>query len=276
MVEFSRTFSMSAFEGVRRMRLRRRDDISQTTAQIIEAIRTVDADGATFDFEAAIEIDAILPSGCRLDHGISFYRDCIDAVVKAHRPIWARTITFGRKFVQKLEKDEQQCFAAAGLLDNPPSRTTVEWWDQTSGLARMIADGIRMEQARAAELKSLDHEIARLAALGITTPPQWAAIEDNKLGYDILSFEQGVTGPVAKVIEVKSTIASPPRFYVTRNEWDTCVKMGAAYHFHVWDMKNNILHERTPTDVAPHIPADQGTGKWSSVEIRLGPSPAAS
>ncbi|WP_183664872.1 DUF3883 domain-containing protein [Phyllobacterium trifolii] len=56
----------------------------------------------------------------------------------------------------------------------------------------------------------------------------------------ILSYDAGEEEPVARLIEVKSTIASPLRFFVTRNEWDTCQNMGVAYRFHVWDLSGGL------------------------------------
>src|SRR5690348_1719763 len=140
MVEFSRTFSMSAFECVRQIRLKRQEGPEKLVGQIVEIIKAVDADGSTYDFEAALELDGVLPLSCPLDNPLAFYRDCIEINIRNRKPIWARTIILGRKFVQQLERDERQCFTAAGLLDDPPSDTTVAWWDFTSSSARMIAD----------------------------------------------------------------------------------------------------------------------------------------
>jgi Protein NO VEIN, C-terminal len=269
MVEFSRTFSMSAFECVRQIRLRR---VVHTGSlqEIIEVIKTVDADGATLDFEAAVELDQILPHTCPIEDAVTFYRECIDVVIRNHRPIWVKTITVGRSFVNKLQRDEQQCFEAAGLLEDPISDAIVAWWGRTSDMARMLNDGFFNEQGRAAEKLSLEHEAGRMARLGLPGSPKWMAVEDNRLGYDILSYDPGPVSPIARVLEVKSTIASPLRFFVTRNEWDVCQKMGSAYHFHIWDMKTGVLHERTAAEIAPHIPTDQGRGRWSRVEIRVG------
>lgn len=260
---------MSSFECVRQIRLRRAVSAGPTQ-EIIEIIKTVDADGATFDFDAAVELDQVLPNTSPIEDAIAFYRDCIDVVIRNHRPIWVKTITLGRNFVHKLERDERQCFDAAGLLEDPPSDTTIAWWDRTSGIARMINDGVFNNQGRAAEKLSLEYEAKRMVKLGLPGSPKWMSVEDNRLGYDILSYDPGPGRPVARVLEVKSTIASPLRFFVTRNEWEVCLKMGSAYHFHIWDMKTGVLHERTGAEVAAHIPADQGSGKWSRVEIRVG------
>jgi hypothetical protein len=92
------------------------------------------------------------------------------------------------------------------------------------------------------------------------------AIEDNTVGYDVLSYELSQYGLNNVLIEVKSTVASPLRFIVTRNEWDEAQKFGDAYVFHVWDLDKNpeILHVRTSAQVAPHIPADNQQGKWQT------------
>lgn len=269
MVEFNRIFSMSAFEGARQIRLRRKDHPTSTRAEIIEIIREVDADGQSHDFEAAIVLDDLLAMTCSTEDPYAFYRDCIEINIRQHRPVWAKTILLGRKFIQKLHPDEQQCFQAAGLMEDPPSDATVSWWDKTSSTARMISNSFGVDQSRIAEKMTMEYEIKRMTKLGIAATPKWMAVEDNTLGYDILSYDVGTKEPVARVLEVKSTVTSP-RFYVSRNEWEVCKKMGPAYLFHIWDMKTGNLFERTLADVMPHIPQDQGTGKWSSVEIKIG------
>lgn len=270
MVDFARSFSMSAFEGARQIRLRRSADGTKTVQQIVEIIASVDADGGSYDFEAAIHLDGVLASSVQIDDPLGFYRDCIEVCIRQHRPNWVRTLAYGRKLVQKLSPDEQQCFASSGLMDDPPSKDTVSWWDKTAAIARLVVDGIKMDQGRAAEKLTLDYEIRRLAALGIDASPKWVSVDDNHLGYDVLSFDKGPDGPIARVVEVKSTIASPPRYYVTRNEWEVCKKMGGAYLFHIWDMTSGNLFERRFVDVEPHIPCDRNSGRWSVAEIRIG------
>ena len=95
------------------------------------------------------------------------------------------------------------------------------------------------------------------------------SIEDNTAGYDIQSFDPGTEGPVARLIEVKSTIASPLRFWLTRNEWETAKKFGAAYSFHIWDLQGPQLHERTANEILPHIPTDNERGRWANVEYPI-------
>jgi len=270
MVEFSRSFSMSAFEGARQVRLRRKASPTKTVEEIVEIIREVDAEGASYDFDAAIHLDGVLAPTVSLEDANAFYRDCIEVCIRQHRPVWARTILYGRKLVQKLSLDEQQCFTASGLMEDPPSEDTVAWWDKTAAIARLVGDGLKMEQGRAAEKMTLEYEARRLAKLGIDAAPKWVSVDDNKLGYDILSYDVGPDRPIARVLEVKSTMASPLRYFVTRNEWEVCKKMGDAYLFYIWDVRTGNLFERKRMDVEPHIPDDKNNGRWSVAEIRVG------
>ena len=100
----------------------------------------------------------------------------------------------------------------------------------------------------------------------------WVGLDDNTAGYDVLSYELGVPENTNLLIEVKSTVASALRFYVTRNEWNQALKLKDAYFFHVWDLQKDpaILYVRTVAEVEPHIPTDNKNDKWSNAQIPLG------
>jgi hypothetical protein len=274
-IDFSRVFAMGAFEGLRALRRRRPSFPDVSFADLTDLIRRVDPDGASHDYEAAFQLEPIVAATAPASEAAEFYQHCIEAVIPAFRPLWGRIITLGRrKFVQKLSRDEVQCFRAAGLLEDPPTTRIVIWWDRLAARARLQADQDKMMRARDAEQMSLEYEVKRLTQLGINMPPVWMSIEDNTAGYDIQSFDLGDEGPVARLIEVKSTIASPLRFWLSRNEWEIAKKFGAAYFFHIWDLQGPQLHERTVVDIQPHIPSDNERGRWANVQIPLVPKPA--
>jgi hypothetical protein len=162
-------------------------------------------------------------------------------------------------------------FKAAGLMGEPPHTDVVSWWDDVVSHARLITDAEKMDQAREAELLTIEHERQRLAKLGIAMEPEWPGLDDNYAGYDVLSYDAGEHGPVNRLIEVKSTIASPLRFIITRNEWKQAVKFGASYQFHVWDMAATPprLYELAAEQVEPHIPSDNEKGEWTNAMIPL-------
>ncbi len=271
-ISTERLFSLSCFEGLKLFRSYAVTQPDISTPELIELIENVDPDGASLDLEAGAYLGTIVGTNCPMD-GNAFYQACIKGVVVEHQPLWAKAMRSGReKFVASLEHDEQDVFKAAGLMGNPPSLEIVKWWDDVVGHARLIVDNEKMEQARIAEMLSIEHEGIRLNSLGINKQPEWPGLDNNYAGYDVLSFEKGEYGLDNIMIEVKSTVASPLRFYLSRNEWEQAQKAGASYLFHVWDMAKEppVLYVRTVAQVAPNIPSDNEKGKWSNAVIPLG------
>lgn len=270
---FNRAFSMSSFEGLRLLRreVSKNPHLRLDELQIL--ILKIEPNASSLDFEAAFYLHSIVDINSSFE-GVEFYRSCISALIINYFPAWAKLISLGRKrFIQKLVGDEyrdvKSLFRQARLLDDPPTILDIEWWDYVSGRVRLESDRIKLERARIAEGLTLELESKRLKQQGITTEPRWMAIEDNTVGYDVLSYIKSDYGLINKLIEVKSTIASPLRFYITRNEWEHALEVGDAYCFHIWNMQTDppFLYERTSKDIAPHIPKDNEKGKWKTAEI---------
>jgi hypothetical protein len=269
---FERVFSMGAFDALRTYRRQTAATPTLEAGELINLAQTVVGDATGLDFVAAIEIHPIVLSSAPHEPAHEFYRHCIFDVVMAQKMGWGRVITLGRRrFYSTLERDEQACFRAARLMDDPPTSEIVEWWDRLELAMRAAGDAARKERSRVAEKLTFDYEVAELARLGIVLEPKWIAVDDNTVGYDVLSFRVGASGIVNLLIEVKSTIASPLRFFVSRNEWEQAVKLGDSYVFYVWDLAvmPPRLYVRTKAQIAPHIPSDQQRGKWTNVEIPL-------
>jgi hypothetical protein len=157
-------------------------------------------------------------------------------------------------------------------MQNSIPSHVVTWWDAVAGHALLMGDQAKMEQGRIAELMTIDYGRQGSNAIGIDKEPEWPSFDDNSAGYDVLSYDHGASGLQNLMIEVKSTSVSPIQFYLTRNEWNQAEKKGDAYIFHVWDMKNDplALHVLTVAEVAPHIPSDNGKGKWSNLVVSIG------
>lgn len=268
-VSTERIFSMPCIEGLRLYLRYRRKYPGMPSDDLLSLIDMIEVDARSLDMEASVHLSTFFEVDCPLD-GPIFYRKCIKTILLKHQPIWSKAMGRGRKrFVNSLNSNNKDVFSAAGLMDEPVPSDVVAWWDGVSEFGRLITNQEKMEQARAAEMLTLERERARLKASGIKKEPGWPGLDDNYAGYDVLSYDHGPTGVVNHLIEVKSTTVSPLRFFVSRNEWIKAEKTGEAYIFHVWDMKKTppILHIRTVAEVAPHIPTDNGKGRWSNAEI---------
>jgi hypothetical protein len=267
-----RVFSLSSFEGVRLIRIYAAKQPGRPVPELLSIIEKIEPDGASLDLEASAYLNELVDPECVLN-GDAFYQACISAVVTKHQPIWSKAMRQGRmRFLDTLEVNDRDIFAAAGLQKDPPPPHVVAWWDSISSFARLVVDLQKMVQARAAEQFTMDHEIQRLSDLGIEKTPIWKGLDDNFAGYDVLSYDLGEFGLINRMIEVKSSTTKPLRFFLTRHEWEQALKAGSAYIFHVWDMAKNppVLYVRTAGQVASHIPTDNEKGKWSSAEIPLG------
>jgi hypothetical protein len=272
---FGRLFSMPAFEGLRILRAYEADRPDMPPEELAALIGRVEASASSLDLDAALFLHGQVSKTAEYT-GVAFYRECISTVILLDVPDWAKLVTLGRnKFIRRLRDDEyrdiRSVFREARLLGDPPDLDDVKWWDALQTYVRLQKDLEFNERSRDAELLSLEHEKRELARAGIDRAPVWMAIDDNTAGYDILSYRPAKYGPINKLIEVKSTIANPPVFVITRNEWEQALKFGEAFVFQIWVFSKMPphFHERSVAEVAPHIPADSGRGKWRNAAVPL-------
>lgn len=264
---------MPAFEGLRVLRYYVAQRPNDAPDALVTIIRRVEVEAHSLDLEAALFLHEVVDKKAPYE-GVGFYRVCLASVLLLELPEWARLMKLGRgRFIKRLKapeyRDIRSLFRQAKVLDEPPSDEDILWWDHLQEHVRSQQSLETMQRARAAEKLSLEYEAARLAEQGLNIKPRWMAIEDNTVGYDVLSYTSGEFGPVNKLIEVKSTIASPLRFNVTRNEWEQALEFGEAFLFHIWDLRpqSPVLYERSVAQVAPHIPLDNESGKWTNALI---------
>ena len=273
-MSFEQVFTMPAFEGLREARRYAEKNGGSDFQSTIEIIAKVGVDSDTFDFEGAALLEEIVPQDTD-PSGTSFYQHCIYASILHYEPTWMKNITLGRRrFTSKLKKDQASLFRVAGLMASPPSMDVIDWWDELSAQVRFRRSAGNHERGRKAEELTIQFEQNYLQGIGISRPPEWIALEDNTAGYDVLSYKPSAYAPVNHLIEVKSTIASPLRFHVTRNEWKKAEDADDdAYEFYVWDLQKKPpqLHRLSASDIAPHIPTDNGSGKWEDVIVPVRP-----
>jgi hypothetical protein len=262
-------FTMSAFNGLLAIRRYSTDHPDILLPEVIMALKRVSADDAYHNYEAALVLHDLVTKSDQPAADIpAFFRDMLTTLVKEEKPWWLRLSPLGRERVKAaLSLNEAQCLEAAGLFSQSPNPEIRQWWDALSQNVRAADDQRRLEQGRAAEKLTIDHETQRLSALGIAKRPRWISLDDNTAGYDVHSYDEGPVEPIAKLIEVKSSTRQPSEIFLTRNEWETAIERAPHYRFHIWVMPEQKLIELTPADIEPHIPPDRGSGSWQIVKI---------
>ena len=234
----------------------------------ITLIRSTNHDACALDFERAeclMRESPVKLQGTEPDEQL---RNFLMTCIRWEQPWWLRLAPYGReKLRSALDQDQIQCLKNAGLFDAEPGPEVVNWWDQLASLVRGSVDSENMISARKAERLSLEHERRRLNALGIDKEPIWVALNDNTLGYDILSYDREQERIVSRLVEVKSTKSDA--VFVTRNEWNNALTAGAKYIFHVWKMPEQHMDEFQSKTMSAHIPTDRGSGIWQNVQIAI-------
>ena len=263
-----RILAMSAFEAAYLIRTFREQNPELSIPDLIATVRSVRADFFPHDYDAGLDIERLIPPEVSTPLEV-FFTAAIEAIIATRSPIWSRLAPAGRSHVlQAIGVNGVQCLRAAGLLGHDARAT--DWWDALAAAYRGERDARLLAQGRKGERLSLEYEYERLSRAGIARPPVWVAIDDNTVGYDILSYAWHDGGEINRLIEVKTTQADCPRMFLSRNEWKTAEQYGAAFEFHLWNLNSETLTIYTVEDIRAHIPTDNGFGEWVNVEIISG------
>lgn len=265
--------AMSVFEAALILREFRGRHPDLATGELIETARRLRADYAAHDYVLGVELEGLVDADI---NGVPtnvecFFTAAVDTVIAHGEPIWARLAPAGRdRVVKAMSINGVQCLRGAGLLETPPSERVFQWWDALAAKIRTSIDERLLAQGREGERWSLDYERARLERDGLNLEPVWVAIEDNRIGYDILSYVRLDDRHANRLIEVKTSAQNPPTFILTRNEWRTAAQFGDTLEFHIWTYPQKVLRIMSVEEVRAHIPNDQGDGEWLDAEIVAG------
>lgn len=272
-----RLLQLRAFEPLRELRRYLAKNPELTPDAACMALLEVDEAFVASDYEAALELHGILDTALMFDDFTLDLRTSISSVIMRSRPEWAKRIYLGRlRFLSELDDidaEVKRCFNHAGLFVETAPSDVADWWYNLNHEMRGFLNFDNMLQGRAAEEKTLELERAELAKLGITASPIWKSLDDNTLGFDILSYRpSGGEFPTNLLIEVKSSSRNPPVAVISRDECIKAEKSKDKYIFHVWhvvDGKPDTLYVWSWDMIEGHIPKDCGKGTWTSVAIPL-------
>jgi hypothetical protein len=231
----------------------------------------ISADYATADWTAAHRLAPAFHD-LELHEDPPSMRRFLDRLLVHDQPLWLLTCVRGRAAARStMPPGVRQCLTFAQVLGGVPDDEAVRWWDRLVGGQREHSNLELKERGRQGERLTLNFETARLREIGITDRPRWMALDDEGLGYDVLSYDRDDDGRlINRMIEVKACSGSRLEIYVTRGEWKLAAAVGHAYRFHVWHLPSQQLAEFSVADLAPHVPQDHGLGTWQQMRIPLG------
>ena len=183
--------------------------------------------------------------------------------VEVLAPPWVKLAIDGRmKLLTFAPRGVAQCLVEAELATGYADQV-VSFWDQLAAIGRGLRGAELSEIGRQGERLSLAYERARTGR-----EPKWRSVESNADGYDVLSVaDREDSRPVQ--IEVKASRAGlRGAMHLTRNEWDATELM-PLHRFHLWNVSAEppALAIVPRSEVAHHVPADQNSGAWQTVEV---------
>lgn len=267
-LDADRCLTAAAYSAFIAMRRYLEENPDSTLDRAVKIIQTTNSDDADLDYVGGQQIYNHMNDRLIAGTAQQNLRLVISEVIRIHRPWWLGFVPYGRKKLRSvLSPNQVQCFTIAGLFEPVPDSESLSWWDEMAALVRAAAESERMIKAREAEFLSLEYEKKRLKKLNIDREPLWVSLEDNTLGYDILSYDKVPSGIVSRLIEVKRTASDS--IFITRNEWNNALSASQNYLFHVWYMPDCKFVEYSVNSMKPNVPRDQGAGVWQNVLINL-------
>ena len=260
-------FRPSAISGLIRLRRELANYQSKSPEEVCRLLSATYAN-AGVDFSAAVQLHKIIPA---LPEDVSeAFRCVISELVFLADPSWLGLLRRGRDALfSVVDADVRTCFERAGALKPIPDSSVVKWLDSLVSLAYAKNDARLLASGREAEFLSYQLEQARLADIPDAPSVEWVALDDNSAGFDIRSVCLMDGTFTHRLIEVKSSQRTPPRIIVTRHEWDVACRMRESYVFHVWNLPSRSMREISFREMSVHVPIDQGSGAWESVQIDI-------
>lgn len=264
---------MSLIDGGLEIRRLLNKNPNMSPEEAAKRLRRGPIQDAVLDFDNAVKAVASFgwsPFQPSPERGIEL-RTALRHLILGLKPVWGSLIPRGRKEVLALlSDDELQCFEAAGLTEKPPSEEVLTWWDEISSLVQRSSSNELLRVGRLGERLTLEYERERLKREGLGhLHPEWVAIENTSLGYDVLSWYINPDGDVSRrLIEVKTCISKTNRFFLTRNEWHVARANSLSYVIYFWRGDPLELELVLPaTKLARFIPDVIPAARWVSIEV---------
>lgn len=184
--------------------------------------------------------------------------------VEIEKPQWTALVLDGRaRFMTFAPVEFRQTVAEAYLAEGYDA-DVVAFWDLLAQIARGERAAALSQIGRRGERLTMDFEKLRTGR-----DPVWRAIESNSDGYDVMSVV-AADNLAKRPIEVKASMQGMSgTAHLTRNEWEQ-TELIRNHMFHFWDLSVDgrpLIAVLDRAEVAVHIPADTGSGKWKEVEI---------
>lgn len=154
-------------------------------------------------------------------------------------------------------------FDSYGLFEKS-DRDVIRWWNQIKNFKRSYENQKLSDMGLEGEFLILDFEKKRTGH-----PPIHLSIDDDNVGYDILS-KKNKDGKENLLIEVKTSSTKDIRFYLSSKAYQTCKLNKHNYVIYLIDRsidKDITIYSFGYELIKNHVPNNIGLTKWIKTEI---------
>jgi hypothetical protein len=268
-------FSISVLEGVRLLLI----SFHNNSKDLDEAKKLAEISNPSkskYDFDSAYKL--ISEYGEEYftiseDNEIKILRSNLYKIITALNPEWIKKVDLGRNFVfdsiNKLnnEVESQEIFHTFRVcnLKDDNDIDTVLWWKYLSEFYRN--NNLNIEKGIDGEFLSLRYEIKKLQDLNIDRQPLLKSIDDETLGYDILSFR--MSSDTTYNIYIEAKFSNNNQFFLTKNEWNTANKYMEKYFIYFWDGESDAPKIINFEELKEYILDDKENSTWDKLVINI-------
>ena len=198
-------------------------------------------------------------------------RKILNRYLRDEKPGFLLRITGGRDyFLNYIDENFEQLLNDAGLYNeinlNKEGKEIRHWWDDLSDFVRDLDEDKKLELGREGEEKTIIYETNKLKKLNIQKKPKWVSYEDNRIGYDVLSWDKEQN---EIFIEVKSTNNANGLFYLSKGEWRVSIAKKNNYFIHVWiqDRKEPRIITYNELNSKSYKIEDSSNAEWDTIKV---------
>ena len=267
-ITLNKSSLLAAIEISKNVNLLKSEDLSY-----LESVKsTFDIKGGQKLIELiGIEIISELNSETNENNYQIILRKILNRYLRDEKPGFLLRITGGRDyFLNYIDENFEQLLNDAGLYNeinlNKEGKEIRHWWDDLSDFVRDLDEDKKLELGREGEEKTIIYETNKLKKLNVQKKPKWVSYEDNRIGYDVLSWDKEQN---EIFIEVKSTNNANGLFYLSKGEWRVSIAKKNNYFIHVWiqDRKEPRIITYNELNSKSYKIEDSSNAEWDTIKV---------
>lgn len=194
------------------------------------------------------------------------YIELLKLYLLTQNPSWIFEIYKGIKIAKSslsVPDNFKHIFKTFNLFDIT-NKASIHWWDSIKDIRRSYEESRLTRIGREGEFLIIDFEKERT---GIE--PEHISIDDDDAGYDIKSVKSK-KDKSNLLIEVKNSTQREIRFFISRNEYLTCLMNKKSYKMYLLHtLKDSIvLYVFDHKLLSKHVSKNIGLGRFESVQIK--------